>query len=155
MFTDNDVRLATAADTDSIGDLLNAFNKEYHEPTPSPKQLSARFKELFDQGDTSVLLGGDGPDGVAVLRFRSSIWSNSLECYLAELYVKPQSRGNQLGHYLLQAAIELAKQKGADYMDLGTSEADVAAIKLYESFGFTNHESRPDGPIMYVYEREL
>jgi ribosomal protein S18 acetylase RimI-like enzyme len=155
MFTEKDVRLATTADTDSIGHLLNAFNNEYDEPTPNAKELSDRFKELFDHGDTSVLLGGNGPDGLAVLRFRLSIWSRSLECYLAELYVMPESRGKHLGHHLLKAAIELAKQKGADYMDLGTSEADVAAIKLYESFGFSNHESRPDGPIMYVYEREL
>jgi ribosomal protein S18 acetylase RimI-like enzyme len=149
------VRLATLADTDAIGRLLHAFNTEYHDPTPDPEQLSARFKQLLSGGDTAVQLGGDGPDGIAVLRFRPSIWSEALECYLAELYVAPHLRGQGLGRELMKAAIELARNKGADYMDLGTSEDDVAARKLYESFGFTNHESRPDGPIMYVYEREL
>jgi ribosomal protein S18 acetylase RimI-like enzyme len=52
-------------------------------------------------------------------------------------------------------ALALARAKGADYIDLGTSEDDVAARALYESLGFSNRESRPDGPIMYVYEREL
>lgn len=55
----------------------------------------------------------------------------------------------------MDAAIELARQKGADYMDLSTSEDDTAARKLYESVGFTNRESGPDGPIMYTYERDL
>jgi ribosomal protein S18 acetylase RimI-like enzyme len=128
---------------------------EYHEPTPSPEKLSERFQMLLAQGDTAVLLAGDGPDGIAVLRFRPSIWSEALECYLAELYVKPNLRGHGLGRALLDAAINLARDRGADYMDLGTSADDVAARKLYESAGFTNHESRPDGPIMYVYEREL
>jgi ribosomal protein S18 acetylase RimI-like enzyme len=53
------------------------------------------------------------------------------------------------------AAIELARERGADHMDLGTSEADVAARSLYESLGFTNREGGADGPISYFYERDL
>ena len=155
MNTDQNIRVATASDSDSIAELLYAFNKEYDDPTPPPEKLSARFKSLLAGDDTVVLLAGDGPDGIAVLRFRPSIWSEALECYLAELYVKPDRRAKGLGRALLTAAIDLARDKGADYMDLGTSEDDVAARKLYESAGFTNHESRPDGPIMYFYERDL
>ena len=51
--------------------------------------------------------------------------------------------------------MEEARVAGADYIDLGTSEDDTAARGLYESLGFTNREGRPDGPVMYVYEREL
>jgi hypothetical protein len=40
-------------------------------------------------------------------------------------------------------------------MDLGTSEDDTAARALYERLGFTSREGRPDGPVMYFYEREL
>jgi ribosomal protein S18 acetylase RimI-like enzyme len=155
MNTDMNIRTATVSDTDAIGELLYAFNKEYDEPTPPPEKLSERVKTLLGNGDTAVLLGGEGPDGIAVLRFRPSIWSEALECYLAELYVKPSLRGNGLGRALMNAAIGLARDRGADYMDLSTSEADVAARQLYESSGFSNHESRPDGPIMYTYEREL
>jgi hypothetical protein len=32
-------------------------------------------------------------------------------------------------------------------MDLGTSDADVAAHALYKSLGFSNREGKPDGPI--------
>ncbi|MDQ6812104.1 MAG: GNAT family N-acetyltransferase, partial [Actinomycetota bacterium] len=86
---------------------------------------------------------------------RPAIWSDALECYLAELYVVPDRRGRGLGRALLQGAIELARREGADRIDLGTGEDDVAARALYESLGFTNRESKPDGPINYVYEREL
>jgi len=55
----------------------------------------------------------------------------------------------------MELAIEEARRAGADYMDLGTSEDDSAARALYESLGFTNREGRPDGPVMFVYEREL
>jgi len=102
-----------------------------------------------------VLLGGAEPHGIAVLRFRPAIWTDGLDCYLEELYVVPDQRGQGLGRALMQAAIELACGRGAKRMDLGTSEGDVAARALYESLGFSNREGRPDGPISYFYEREL
>jgi ribosomal protein S18 acetylase RimI-like enzyme len=149
------IRRAGLDDADAIGRLLHAFNREYDEPTPEPAQLAERFRMLLDEGLTSVLLAGDAPDGLAVLRFRPSIWSTALECYLAELYVVPERRGQGLGRALMETAIELARERGADHMDLGTSEDDVAARALYESLGFINREGGPDGPVSYYYEREL
>jgi ribosomal protein S18 acetylase RimI-like enzyme len=149
------VRRATVADAEPIGRLLHDFNSEFHEPTPGPRALAERFRELLAGDETMVLLGGDGPHGLAVLRFRPGLWTRALECYLAELYVVPERRGHGLGRALMEAAIELARQNGADHMDLGTSEDDVAARALYESLGFTNREGKPDGPINYFYEREL
>jgi ribosomal protein S18 acetylase RimI-like enzyme len=152
---DLSVRRAGPAEAESIGRLLHDFNREFDEPTPGPEPLADRIRQLLAAGDTAVLLAGDGPDGLAVLRFRPEIWTDALECYLAELYVVPDRRGQGLGRALMEAAIELARREGADRMDLGTSEDDVAARALYESLGFTNREGKPDGPIMYVYEREL
>jgi len=149
------VRRAGVADAETIGRLLHDFNSEFEEPTPGPRALARRVRELLAGGETAVLLGGAGPDGVAVLRFRPAIWTESLECYLAELYVVPERRGQGLGRALMEVAIELARKKGANHMDLGTSEDDVAARGLYERLGFSNREGRPDGPINYFYEREL
>jgi len=97
---------------------------------------------------------GRGPDGLAVLRFRPAIWSAALECYLVELYVVPALRGRGLGRALMRAAIELARERGADRIELGSEETDVAARALYESLGFSNRDG-PGGPLMYFYEREL
>ena len=90
-----------------------------------------------------------------MLRFRPAIWTEALECYLAELYVAPGSRRQGLGLALMETAMEVARAEGATYMDLGTSEDDVAARALYERLGFSNREGRPDGPMNYFYEREL
>ena len=149
------VRRAGPAEVESIGQLLHDFNKEFDEPTPGPEALADRIRQLLAAGETAVLIAGDGPDGLAVLRFRPGIWTDALECYLAELYVIPERRGQGIGRALMEAAIELARREGADRMDLGTSEEDVAARALYESLGFTSREGKPDGPIMYFYEREL
>jgi ribosomal protein S18 acetylase RimI-like enzyme len=153
---DHAVRRADATDAQAVGRLMHDFNAEYDEPTPGPEWIAARIEELLAGGDTTVLLAGDGPDGLAILRFRLAITTPGLECYLAELYVVPERRGHGLGRALMKAAIDEARARGADYMDLGTSEDDVAARALYESLGFVNREGgRPDGPIAYCYERAL
>ncbi len=137
------------------GGSLHDFNTEFDDVTPGPHALGERVQQLLAGGETKVLLGGEPPHGVAVLRFRPSIWTDALECYLAELYVAPARRGQGMGRALMESAIELARAEGATHMDLGTSEDDVAARTLYERLGFSNREGRPDGPVNYFYEREL
>ena len=149
------VRRAERSDADAIGRLLDDFNREFDEPTPGATALAERVRQLLDAGDTVILLGGGRPDGLAVLRFRLSIWLEGLECYLAELYVVPDRRGQGLGRALMEAAMDVARAEGATYMELGAGEDDVAARTLYESLGFDNHGGRPDGPLNFFYEREL
>lgn len=160
------VWLAQDEDLDAAGVLLDAFNREYDDPTPGPAALAARVRELVAAEGLVVLLGAtswtdDGraaPEGLAVLRFRPALWTAGAECYLAELYVAPGQRGRGLGRELVVSALETARARGADRIELGTSEDDVAARALYESVGFTNREGgSPDrpGPVMYVYERDL
>ena len=149
--TDRTIRRAGTDDALAAARLLHAFNTEYDQPSPPPEQLAVRVRELL-ANDTEMLLGGAGPDGIAVLRFRPAIFTAGLECYLAELYVAPDLRGHGLGRALMDAAIARARERGADTMDLGTNETDTAARGLYESLGFTQLE---DGTPNFFYEREL
>ena len=149
------VRRAELADADAVGRLLHDFNTEYDDITPGPDALAERVRELIASGETIVLLAGGGPEGLAVLRFRPALWTSGLECYLAELYVVPNRRGQGLGRALMETALAVASEQGADSMDLGTGDEDVAARALYESLGFSNREGKPDGPVNYFYEREL
>jgi ribosomal protein S18 acetylase RimI-like enzyme len=147
------VRVATQADADAVGRLLHDFQVEFADETPGAGAIAERVRELIGSEETVVLVVG-APDGLAVLRLRPSIFRPALECYLAELYVAASRRGRGLGRALMEAAMDEARRRGADYMDLGTSEADVAARRLYESLGFINREG-VGGPITYFYERDL
>ena len=156
------VRRATRADADAIGALLHRFNTEFNSPTPPASALAERLRELLGHHTddllghgTVALLAGAGPDGFAILRFRPSLYSPHLETYLAELYVVPEGRGVGRGRSLLQRCLKLSRKLGADRIELGTSEDDRSARALYESEGFINREDGPDGPVMYVYERDL
>ncbi len=146
------IREATPADAEAVGRLLHDFNSEFGDPTPGAAKLAERVRELLAADELTVLIADDG---VAVLYFRPSLWTEALECYLAELYVVPGHRGEGLGRALLDASVARARATGADYMCLATSHDDVAARALYESSGFSNREGDAEGPVMYFYEREL
>jgi ribosomal protein S18 acetylase RimI-like enzyme len=152
---DSAVRRATPGDAAQAARLLHDFQLEFDEPTPGVETLEERYAELIRNREMIVLLIGDGPDGFAQLRFRPTVYSAGLYAYLEELYVVPGLRGYGFGRALLEAAMETARGEGADRMELGTSETDVAARALYESAGFTNREGSPEGPVMLFYEREL
>jgi ribosomal protein S18 acetylase RimI-like enzyme len=149
------VRPAGVEDAADVAQLLHDFNREFDEPSPGVSALTERVSSLLESAETVVLLAGDGPDGLAVLRFRPAIWSSGLECYLAELYVRPETRGRGLGRALMEAALREARERGADSMEIGVDEPDVVARSLYESLGFTNRSGGAHGPLMYVYERAL
>jgi ribosomal protein S18 acetylase RimI-like enzyme len=149
------IRRATPGDAPDVARLLHDFQAEYDEPSPGLEMLEERYSDLIRNKEMIVLLVGDGPDGFAQLRFRPWVYSAGLHSYLEELYVVPDLRGNGLGRALLEAAMETARGEGAEQMELGTSETDTAARKLYESAGFINTEGGPDGPVMFFYEREL
>jgi len=90
-----------------------------------------------------------------VLRFRPAIWTDALECCLAELYVAPERRGQGLGRALTEAAVEVARREGATHMDLGSEPEALVEAAGGDVALAGNREGRPDGPINYFYEREL
>jgi ribosomal protein S18 acetylase RimI-like enzyme len=149
------IRRATVEDAAAIARLLHDFNTEFSEPTPGVAALSEHVTGLLVSGEMTVLLAGEGPDGIAALRFRTAIWTGKPEAHLQELYVVPALRGRGTGRALLEASMQASRQAGATGIDLNTGETDRAARALYESAGFTNREGSPDGPAMLFYEREF
>jgi ribosomal protein S18 acetylase RimI-like enzyme len=138
--------------------LLHDFNVEYDEPAPPPDELAERLAELLAGDHVVVLLARTddtrAPVGVAVMRVQPSLWSRAQEAYLAELYVVPSRRGQGYGRELITAAVRVAREQGADYAFLVTSEDDLLAQRLYEAAGFRRTEGE-GGPLMLAYERDL
>jgi ribosomal protein S18 acetylase RimI-like enzyme len=94
--------------------------------------------------------------GVAQLRFREYLHTGKPTCYLEELYVVPDRRGEGHGRRLMETAFEIARERGATTIELGTATNDHAARGLYESLGFSNLEKEGDSDTaMLYYERDL
>src|SRR3954454_13655461 len=64
------VRRAGVEDAADIARLLHDFNVEYSEPTPEVEELAETIGRLLEEGEITVLLAGDGPDGLSLFRFR-------------------------------------------------------------------------------------
>ncbi|HET9859634.1 MAG TPA: GNAT family N-acetyltransferase [Nocardioidaceae bacterium] len=155
------VETLTGAPDDGLSaaaQLLHDFNVEYDEPAPPPEDLTVRLAELVAGNHVTVLLARAHDTGeaigVAVMRLQPSVWSPAQEAYLAELYVVPGRRGRGYGRELISEAMRIAREKGADYAFLVTSEDDLLAQRLYEAAGFRRTEGA-GGPVMLAYERDL
>lgn len=151
---DRTVRTATVADAETIGVLLDDFNREFDTPTPGVEVLTARLQHTLAGGDLVVLLVGEPAVGIAVVSFRPGLWADGPVALLEELYVRPQLRSRRLGHALLEAACALAHGRGAEEIQINVDGVDTDARRFYETHGFTNIEPGQTEP-MYFYYRDL
>ena len=149
-------RVAQPGDADEVAGLLHRFNTEFEEPSPGAEVLEPRVREHVERDLSVFLLAGPSDAGVAQLRFREYLFTGEPICYLEELYVVPDRRGEGHGRALAEAAMDVARERGATNIELGTATNDRAARALYESLGFTNLEKADDPETqMLFYEREL
>jgi GNAT superfamily N-acetyltransferase len=149
-------RVARTEDAAEVAALLDQFQTEFDERTPGADVLEPRVRDHIER-DLSVFLVAAQPNtGVAQLRFRECLLTGKPMCYLEELYVVPERRGEGHGLELMQTAMCVARERGATTMELGTAVGDREARRLYTGLGFTNHE-KPGDPetMMLYYEREL
>lgn len=149
-------RIATPTEATEVAGLLDRFHVEFDEYTPGAAVLAPRIREHIAYRLSVFVLAGPPHSGIAQLRSREHVFTGLPVCYLEELYVVPEHRGQGHGRVLAQAALELARERGARTVELGTAASDTAARGLYESLGFTNLEKpdRPETQMLY-YELEL
>jgi ribosomal protein S18 acetylase RimI-like enzyme len=150
-----DLRNVTADELDLVGRLLHQLNLEVEDETPTPQVLAARVAELLGGGDTEIVLSEDPRGGLAVVRLRKAIWTPHLEATLVELYVTPDLRRSRLERQLVEAAMDEARARGADYMEVAVGSSDVRAREIYEDLGFDNHELGSDDALALHYSRPL
>ena len=149
-------RIARRGDAAEVAALLDRFQDEFDEYTPGAQVLEPRVREHIERGLSVFLLAGPPGVGVAQLRFREYLLTGNPMCYLEELYVVPDRRGEGHGRAVMEVAMATARKRGATTMELGTATNDTAARGLYESLGFTNLEKPGDRETaMLYYEREL
>jgi GNAT superfamily N-acetyltransferase len=151
--TDTEQRVwrATAAEAATVATLLDDFNREFDTPTPGVDVLAERLRDLLAGDDVVTLLIGQPAVGVAVVSFRRNVWYAGPVALLDELYIRPDRRGQRLGHALLGAACDLAKERGSEVLEINVDGDDTDARRFYEAHGFTHTEPGATQPMFYYY----
>ena len=138
------VRPAEAADLPTIAVLAGEFRAHWGRAEPSAQAIERGVGRLQEDPDAEFLLAAPAC-GFALLRFRFSLWTDSPECELEDLYVREAERGAGLGRALVKVSIERARQRGCRRMDIIGNEANAPAVALYRALGFSAWFDPPGG----------
>jgi ribosomal protein S18 acetylase RimI-like enzyme len=128
---------AAPEEAPAVAALLAGFRDHMGYDFPSDESMLASVERIIARDDAEYLLGGHAePLGVAQVRYRWSVWWEADDCWLEDLYVRPEARGSGLGRALVEAVMERAAARGCRRVELDVSSENPAALSLYRSLGF-------------------
>jgi ribosomal protein S18 acetylase RimI-like enzyme len=142
------VWVADPDELQSAAELLGEFRDWIGAPTPADDRMLAAIERIHQGGDGDFLLGGlvpatpEGtplpppPAGVCQLRFRWSLWTDSDDAWIEDVFVREGARGAGLGRALVELALERARERGCHRIELDVDEGNTAALALYHRLGF-------------------
>ena len=128
-----DLRLGALADSpDAFGTTLS------HEQTLGDEHWSGRLGRGKPGGrDCPVLAEFDGePVGLAWGRIEDA---EPDKASLYQMWVDPKFRSRGASRMLLDAVVRWAESSQARYLELGLTQGNVSALRLYQSAGFEPH----------------
>jgi|SRR5205807_226783 len=124
-------------------DLAVDEQERYRHPRQSREQIDRGMPPLRAQftGENCVLVARDRQGGALGV-----CWcvlfdpGTGLEGEVAELYVRPDSRGRGLATRLLRAALALFRERNVTFACVWTRDDNPAAMAAYRAAGFTPTE---------------
>ncbi len=133
-----EIRALQAADEPRWRALWTGY-LEYYESTVEEEVYATTFRRLLskDEGEFNGLLLEQ--DGVAVglvhYLFHRSCWSVENKCYLQDLFVAPECRGQSLGRALIEAVYQAADEAGSPGVYWMTQDFNATGRRLYDRVG--------------------
>ena len=124
-----DSKLALSADNGRISYMvldIPPYGKQYQ-----PEE--ADYHEYVSNPDKTIFLAYVDNEPAGQIRIRKN-WNGF--AYIDDFAVDAQHRRRGIGRALMQRAMEWARDKGLPGIMLETQNNNVAACRLYESFGF-------------------
>ena len=144
----DDIRIETLEDHEDadvramLVDLALVEQGHFDHPPETAEQLTERLRPApHFLGDNHVLVARTG-DGAAI----GLCWvvlfdpGTGLEAEVAELYVRPEGRGQGVAHRLMAAAMEVIRERQVTFACVWTRGDNPAALAAYEAAGFAPTE---------------
>ena len=132
------VRAVEAKDEARWRQLFDGYITFYRESVPQDVIDLTWQRIVGSEEDMAGLVAADEMGrvvGLANLVFHASTWSASSYCYLEDLFADEAVRGQGVGRALIEAAYQLADQRGASRTYWATQENNATARRLYDRVG--------------------
>ncbi len=123
-------------------DLALAEQRHFDHPPETTDQLSARLATAPRFTGENHLLVARSSDGAAI----GLCWvvlfdpGTGLEAEIAELYVRPEGRGQGVAHRLMSEAMQLIRSREVTFACVWTRGDNNAALAAYSAAGFSPTE---------------
>ncbi|MGK5685361.1 GNAT family N-acetyltransferase [Actinoplanes sp. URMC 104] len=115
--------------------LLDEYRQHYG-ANPAPEVVAAWLREQVEAARARVYLAGDA-DGICTVAVVPAALTLRTAWLVRDLYVRPAARRRGLARALLEAVADEARASGAHRLSLQSESANVRAIELYATCGFT------------------
>jgi GNAT superfamily N-acetyltransferase len=132
------------ANPDDEAAVLNLIPQLFDPPAGPPPDYSRErgatgFRWAVAQPDADVLLALDGDELVGLSSVYQDIQSIRFgpRCWLQDLVVRDDRRGQGIGGALLHASSTWAQERGCTHLELGSGAGRVDAHRFYKSQGMT------------------
>jgi GNAT superfamily N-acetyltransferase len=123
--------------------LIAAYQRFYEVEEIDEARNRSFFRRFLAPSEDGLLLGArrDGRlVGYACLYWHFSSLEATESVLMNDLYVVEAERGNGVGRGLIEAAAEVARERGAAYVEWSTAPDNKAAQRLYDSTGAERSE---------------
>ena len=130
---------ATEDDLDEVLPLFAGYQR-FYTGTAQPDEKNRAFLTRFVSGDAGKLLVARDDDTDAVLGFANLYWTFSStiaeeHVLMNDLFVSEDARGRSVGYALIEAAREVARERGSKSLSWETALDNRTAQRLYERTG--------------------
>ncbi|MBS0269052.1 MAG: GNAT family N-acetyltransferase [Proteobacteria bacterium] len=111
----------------------------FYKATVPEDVIAQTWRRLLKQEDNMMaLIARDDKGqalGIAAFVFHRSTWSLTWYCYLEDLFVAPEARGQGVGRALIEATYAEADRRGVNRTYWATQDDNATARKLYDRVG--------------------
>ena len=138
----NGIEIAPVGSTEfeQLLPLIAAYQRFYEVEEIDEERNRAFFRRFLAPSDDGLLLGARAEGrllGYACLYWHFSSTLARETVLMNDLYVEPDARGRGVGRALIEASLEVARERGTAVLEWQTAPDNHTAQRLYDSTGAT------------------
>ena len=123
---------------EELAPLIAAYQRFYEVAEIDDERNRVFFRRFLAPSEDGLLLGARSEGrlvGYACLYWHFSSLEACESVLMNDLYVDESTRGSGIGRALIEAAGEIARERGVPFLEWSTAPDNVTAQRLYDSIG--------------------